>query len=382
MSCYQKKSMLKFKIKYMKKKNFFILIIFFLIVLLNVINANNLSKILFVEEKFIQYECSENDICGGWADRLKGLMSTFAFSLITDRTFLIKMTKNCDLKNILEPNEINWDHNIIVSKKISSKVLKYAWNYALSDQFKKEKEILSNETDNSLLIVKSGFMFSDALSENPNFTEKIKKLGYNQTKFKIAYLFKEWYKKLFKLNNRLEKKLEKFLKKLKPLNNSKVICAQVRMGDPGHIGQTDVNASVNFWHFINKTFLQSKYSNQYSINITSDTEQIKQEGKNFFVNHNVFYNDKSSNHVEIKSQENGCQSLENVIFDFHLMQYCDIGVVSHSGFGILSMWNRPDPFKNLYVYTKKNQKKFKNDYWNRKNLTFLKYSNLNDIYFI
>ncbi|RMZ93834.1 hypothetical protein BpHYR1_013353, partial [Brachionus plicatilis] len=141
--------------------------------------------------------------------------------------------------------------------------------------------------------------------------------------------------------------------KLKPSNKTKVICAQVRMGDPGHVGQAEQNASMNFWYFINNTFLNS--SENYSIFVTADREEVKLEARNFFRLHNVVYNERSSFHVEKKTEKDGCNSLENVIFDFHLMQHCDIGVVSHSGFGIMSMWNRPDPFKDLYVYTKENQ---------------------------
>lgn len=365
-------------IKKIKKSLKFLIVFIFLFGLFSFYREK-----LNIEDNFIQYECNENDICGGWADRLKGIMSTFAFSLITKRKFLIKMNKNCDLKNVLEPNEVNWNHELISLEGVKSKkTLKYAWNYNLNKKFKSEKKILSNYTNQKLLIIKSGFMFSDSLSENPNLKETIEKLGYSQSSFKIAYLFREWYKKLFKLNSRLQKKLDSFMKKIRPYPNSKIICAQVRIGDPGHIGLTDSNASTSFWYFINETFLQTNLSNRFSIYITSDREYVKEEGKKFFAGQNVFYIQNSSSHVEVKSKDNGCKNFENVIFDFHLMQYCDIGVVSHSGFGILSMWNRPEPFKDLYVYTKNDQLKFRNAYWNRKNLTFVKYSNLSDIYFI
>ena len=331
-------------------------------------------------EKYIQFECTQTDVCGGWADRLKGILSTYAFSLITKRKFLIKMTKSCDLKNVLEPNEINWDYSQLSDKIInSSLVLNYNWNFALLKKFSREKILLSDYTAKNLISIKAYFMFSDSLSDNPYLANKIWQFGYKLSEFKIAYQIRSWYKKLFKLNKRLQIKHDLYLKKLKPSKKTKIICAQVRMGDPGHVGQTDKNASLDFWHFINNTFLNT--SDKFSIFVTSDRENVKFEAKNFFPFQNVVFTDNSSLHVEKLKSQNGCNEFEKVILDFHLMQHCDIGVVSHSGFGIMSMWNRKDPFKDFYIYTKKDQVMFKKNYWNRKNLVFIKYNNLSSIFF-
>ena len=50
-------------------------------------------------------------LCGGWADRLKGIYSAYSWSLISDRKFYIKINEPCELKNILEPNNIDWNTN-------------------------------------------------------------------------------------------------------------------------------------------------------------------------------------------------------------------------------------------------------------------------------
>ncbi|RNA37766.1 hypothetical protein BpHYR1_023949 [Brachionus plicatilis] len=70
-----------------------------------------------ISNKFIQFECTiSGQFCGGWGDRLKGILSTYAISMIIDREFTIKMTRDCDLRRILEPNEINWDHEQVPLK--------------------------------------------------------------------------------------------------------------------------------------------------------------------------------------------------------------------------------------------------------------------------
>ncbi|CAF0953066.1 unnamed protein product [Brachionus calyciflorus] len=331
--------------------------------------------------RYISFECNNDDICGGWADRLKGLFSTYAFSLITNRTFLIKITKNCDLKNILIPNKILW-YSSQVPNSVSNKTLNYAWNYNLEIEFRNSTTILKEISNENLIIIKSGFMFSNVLSENRNFQERLNQLGYEPSKFKLAFQLRKWYQDLFRLNKRLQVKYDKLLKQMKPTVNSKLICAQLRMGDEGHVGESDLDMGSKFWNFINQTFLIDDKMNKFSIFITSDREYFKKDAELFFRNKRVFYTGNSSLHVERPSDSNQCENLEKVIFDFHLMQNCDIGVVSHSGFGILAMWNRPDPFKDLYVYTKKNQDELRQNYWNRKNLTFVKYGNLDDIYFL
>ena len=341
------------------------------------------SNISYIKKNdyFIQYECSQKDMCGGWADRVKAILSTYAFSLLTNRKFLIKMTKYCDLNNILVPNEINWNYENLKDYKISDKkLLGYRWNFGYNQIFRKEKNLYSEYKNISLLIIKAGFMFSDPIAENVFLKSKVEKLGYNQSNFKIAYLLHDWYKKLFKLNGKMNKDYEEFRKKLKPNQNTKIICAQVRMDYPGSQAKFGKKISLEFWNFIKDNFLNNTInSTEYVIYVTSDRENVKLEAKNFFKNNQVFYLEKSSDHVDVRAN---CKSTEKVILDFHIMQNCDIGVVSHSGFGILGLWNRPRPFKNLFVYTNRNQSALKKRYSDRKDMIFKKYTKLEDLYFI
>lgn len=86
--------------------------------------------------------------------------------------------------------------------------------------------------------------------------------------------------------------------------------------------------------------------------------------------------DSNLKHVRVLQE---CDIMGKVLLDFHIMQNCDIGVISQSGFGILAMWNRKEPLKDLYVLTRKNKTELEKDLWNRKNLTFVKYNTLDDI---
>lgn len=350
-----------------------------LIISLNKMVSKKHVNIQNFREKYIQFECDSGDICGGWGDRLKGLMSTYAFSLLTGRKFLIKMTKNCPLKNSLEPNKINWDHEQFKLTNFTKKILRLGKNSHF--YYQNATSLLSEYSNIDLIVIKSHYMFSKTISENPWLKSQIKKLGYEQHNFSLVYQFRNWYDKLFLLNRNLRERYKIILKRLKPNGKTVLLCAQVRIGDHGHVGEIDPKTSEHFWNFINSKFLSKNKNLKYSIFVTSDREHVKQEAKFFFKNESVFYIKGSSVHIDKIKGQNGCFGWQNVIFEFHLMKNCDIGVVSHSGFGILSMWNRQDPFKNVFVFTKKDQKQLKNDYWLRTNLTFLKYADINDIYF-
>ena len=55
--------------------------------------------------KFILFEC-DGGLCGGWADRLEGIMSAYAWSLIARRQLLIRISQPCRIDALLEPNKV------------------------------------------------------------------------------------------------------------------------------------------------------------------------------------------------------------------------------------------------------------------------------------
>lgn len=62
--------------------------------------------------KYVLYECSNRELCGGLVDRFKGIMNAYAWSLFTDRYLIIKITKPCYFERLLMPNEIDWNLNL------------------------------------------------------------------------------------------------------------------------------------------------------------------------------------------------------------------------------------------------------------------------------
>ena len=69
-------------------------------------------------ERFIMYRCDQEKDqhdCGGLGDRLKGILAAYLWSILDNRTLLIRINRPCNFVNLLEPNEVNWDRNVDVS---------------------------------------------------------------------------------------------------------------------------------------------------------------------------------------------------------------------------------------------------------------------------
>src|SRR5665213_790230 len=71
--------------------------------------------------KYLIYHCRR--LCGGIADRLKGVLTVFYAALITRRVFIVDMPWPVSLTTILSPNRIDWrwiDENSEPKCEISS----------------------------------------------------------------------------------------------------------------------------------------------------------------------------------------------------------------------------------------------------------------------
>lgn len=67
------------------------------------------------QEHFIMYRCDallDTHNCGGHGDRLKGIMSLYLWSLLSNRTLLVRITRPCNFINLLEPNEVDWNRQV------------------------------------------------------------------------------------------------------------------------------------------------------------------------------------------------------------------------------------------------------------------------------
>ena len=320
------------------------------------LKTNIINPIRPAKNRFVVYECTNKHLCGGWADRLKGIMSSYAWSLITNRKFLIRHTRPCLLTNMLIPNEIDWDiekTNIIITETNKKE-------YTLIDNIKFRAQLLNFTnfySSFSFIVFRNNNDWLENLSKNKIAKERLKRLGYDLNKFKIQYIFRIWYKKLFKLSPNLELKYKLFLKKAKLNNRSKLICAQVRIGGKREHVEYDApftldsNAKI-YWNYIKSVFMKNETN--YKIFLTTDKKNIENEAMKWFGLNKVIINDGINSHLdrEINLGIKNCNKVEKTFLDFHCLQNCDKAIISESGFGKLGVWNREKPNENLVMFSK------------------------------
>ncbi|SCZ94389.1 BZ3501_MvSof-1269-A2-R1_Chr1-3g01309 [Microbotryum saponariae] len=63
------------------------------------------------EPRFVSYHCETGMNCGGAADRILGLTSTFLFGLVTNRAFLAEWQSPIPLEVIFDSPRIDWSHS-------------------------------------------------------------------------------------------------------------------------------------------------------------------------------------------------------------------------------------------------------------------------------
>ena len=105
-------------------------------------------------------------------------------------------------------------------------------------------------------------MFANAFAKNKLLENRIRELGYEPSQFTLYSQIYRWYHELFRLPSILTPRYKEFLKQTKPNKDTKLICAQVRVGQisgEGHGDQSFMsrNDTVLYWSFIERNFIQN-----------------------------------------------------------------------------------------------------------------------------
>ncbi|CAF1553925.1 unnamed protein product [Rotaria magnacalcarata] len=315
--------------------------------------------------QYLVYVCHEN--CGGWGDRLRGIMSTFMLSLMLDRNFRIEITHPCNLTHFLRPNLYNWAQPIdglIVVDPITHHRRFNLTRKMLITTANARKEILSNVSQilhnnrsiNSIwsedvLYWATNKDYFYQLSNNMFYRKKFKSYGI-MTKYniKLEILFPLFYEILFRPVDKIQQHTLQF--RLKPKKNP-IICAQIRTGRNPTIpddkllpGRRNISESVF-------SFIDSNDSNINSeIFLTTDNQQVYDEAlqrygsRLLYVSGEITHLDRSLN-----IDQKVCREQDKLLTDFHLLgELCDVSIISNSGFGFWGNLRRFKPFEQLFVF--------------------------------
>ncbi len=308
-------------------------------------------------KKYVIYECTNKNLCGGLGDRLKGIMSAYAWSLVTNRIFLIRHYRPCLLTEMFQVNKLNWNidtFNRTKETNANTQVYYLIDNVKFRDALFNYTQFDSNIT---YVVFKNNVDWLEPLSKNPISVQRLRKLGFEMKKFKLQYMFKKWYEMMFKLSPSLEMKYKQFQRKAKPNRNSLLVCAQVRIGGKREFVAydgpfTEIGNTKVYWNYIKKEFIRNR--TDFKLFLTTDTKSIEHEAEKEFGKMNVIINDGPLRHLdrELNLGKQHCHRVEKTFLDFHCLQLCDMAIISESGFGKLGVWNRPNPSEKLAMFTK------------------------------
>ena len=131
-------------------------------------------KINLDKNKFLVFSCNN---CGGWADRLKGLLSSYALALLLNRTFIIDIHQPCRISKLIDPNMVDWDQKL--PDKIND-TEKFDWglgyNYGAIPQF--ETRDIFTITDKKYFFINAAIMYANAFPKNKLLENRTRELGY------------------------------------------------------------------------------------------------------------------------------------------------------------------------------------------------------------
>lgn len=347
---------------YLKRKNLFILFLIGFIIYQYIRIKNfqfqfgNLNGFLVQKKKFMIYECSSQ--CGGWGDRIRGIISSYAWSLISDRVFVINIPYPCDIQNLVVPNKVLWNRTIVdlinyegLPKNFSSFVFDFENKLSALGSFH-ELDLPNFKNDTDVIFVRINYEINDIFNKNQFIKSKLEELNYDLKTFKYENYIADWFNKLFKLNPLLETKYQDYLKQAKENPEDKLICAQIRIGGPRPLVKDDLyfiprNNTFKFWSHINKTFIPRVAANAtYKIFVTTDTEAIEDEAKNLYGN-KLFQTKGLFVHFDRDGMHQDCSRFEKVVLDFFLFKNCDMTIISRkSSYGRYANFIRDNYTKN------------------------------------
>lgn len=294
-------------------------------------------------------------------------MSLFMISLMLDRNFRIEITHPCSLTNILRPNLYNWTQSIdglVVRDPLTKKHRFNLTRKMLITTANVHRDILDNVSQiltknrsiNSIwsedvLYWATNKDYFHQLSENLFYRKKFKSYGI-MTKYqiKLETLFPLFYEILFRPVETIENEIFNYKIKQK---RSKLICAQIRTGQNPTIpddkylpGRRNISESIF-------SFIDANYADKTTeIFLTTDNQNVFEEAKRrygirlLYVEGEITHLDRSEN-----TNQKVCREQKKLLTDFHLLgEFCNVSIISNSGFGFWGNLRRFQAFDQLFVF--------------------------------
>ncbi|CAF0934004.1 unnamed protein product [Didymodactylos carnosus] len=313
------------------------------------------------KNKTLIYQCKY--FCGGFGDRLRGIMSVYILALITGRQFMINMHYPCNVKHVLEPNLYNWTFEIPSGKRsqlVINTMSSYMASYKqeMTTDISRYDFIKKWEKHDDIYITTNSDYMTPALKNPFVKNSSIGRILFGQLptyKTTQAYLFPVIFEILFKPSVHVTASVNHLLRMVYSRNSS-MLCLHIRVGkNPNNPHDYAFpyrsHTADDMIAFVDNSSLLVNRSQ--TIFVTSDSGEAISK----ILNH---YPDRSLTipgpiiHVDrFDKGKTVCDGFTKVIADFYALGECQTSILSPSGFSAWANKRRFEQSKNLYIYNDK-----------------------------
>ncbi|XP_069111166.1 uncharacterized protein [Argopecten irradians] len=284
--------------------------------------------------KYIVYDCSQANpgVCGGWSDRLSGILSTLVIAILTKRNFLIKHDKPCLLGDYLIPtNLLDWRYNksMLINKTFLYQDLSARKSTTLRPYLRGKLDVTSYFKHDV-----------DFLRINWDFTEEFRKrptIGTEipwMTKLHYADIYRQLFMSLFKPSPLFSDALNKFRNKRR---RPYIACAHLRVGRNPNMPGDDPRSTLKLnavWDYLNNL-----NKSTYDFFVASDAEHVKNIARNRFPT-NIIDSPGKITHIDQSNGNDPSAGFLKQLLDFYTLLDCDVLITSVSGFSIFAAYLR------------------------------------------
>lgn len=301
---------------------------------------------------FIVFLCLKRPMCGGYADRQKGIISTFLLAMLLNRTFVIIHKDPCKLSEFLTPNLYDWtqciEYILSVPEENTTRI-KAVDGYKFRNSI--EDRNFTNMFRDQVVFIHTNVIMIKQICSRPSAPYTLPwAVGKS-----IAEISGIVLRLLFRPNALLENKIRNFMNEIP--SSRQLICSHIRMGKNPTIPLDNKRKWTANLTVIFKFLGRFENSSKSTIYVASDSENVRRFAKGNFssaitVNDPVIHIDRY-----MKEQSNfTCTGMQTVVLEQYILSMCDVLLLTRSGFGTMAAYisTRPQTIfillKNLTIY--------------------------------
>ena len=287
--------------------------------------------------KMLVYECLEDGVCGGLADRQKGIMSAFLLALLTNRTFVLNHRKACSLKTVIFPRIYNWFKcmpYITWYKYRGQKTLTFIDG---KGNLPKNFSVLppGDIWKEHLVVVHLNTRLNQMIKEHTDARKLIPWLFTASDREVVCALMKV----LFRPVDHLKNHVDTFVRNHTSGGQKLLVGVHIRT----LFLQNDRDLQ-RFFHFLSRF----NDSFNFAVYIATDDPSVRTEAAKRLTN----FVSTNATIVHIDNVEKDCDGMHTAVFEQQVLARADILVLSHSGFSRLAAYIR-NKSANIFLYQPK-----------------------------